>query len=52
MSGADRLHSRTTASVSDVVVDTILDRETEVNHYYSPQWKKLYFVHILLAVQV
>jgi hypothetical protein len=31
-----RLYSWTTASASDVVVDTIPDRETEVNHYYSP----------------
>jgi hypothetical protein len=34
------------------VVDTIPDRETEVNHYYSPQLKKSCFIHILLAVQV
>jgi hypothetical protein len=47
-----RLHSRTSAPASDVVVDTIPDRETEVNHYYSLQWKKSYFVHILLTVQV
>jgi hypothetical protein len=43
MSGASRLHSRTTASASDVVVDTIPDRETKVNHYYSPHWKKTVF---------
>jgi hypothetical protein len=43
MSGAGRLHSRTIASASDVVVDTIPDRETEINHYYSPQWKKTIF---------
>jgi hypothetical protein len=36
MSGAGRLHSWTTASASDVVVDTIPDWATEVNHYYSP----------------
>jgi hypothetical protein len=52
MSGAGRLHSQTSALASDVVVDTIPDREIEVNHYYSSQWKKLYFVHILLSVQV
>jgi hypothetical protein len=43
MPGADRLHSRTSAPASDVVVETIPDRETEVNHYYSPQWKKIIF---------
>jgi hypothetical protein len=44
MSGAGRLHSQTSAPASDVVVDTIPDRETEVNHYYSPQWKKSNFI--------
>jgi hypothetical protein len=38
-----RLHSQTTASASNVVVDTIPDQETEVNHYYSPHWKKIVF---------
>jgi hypothetical protein len=53
MSRAGRLHSRPTTTASDVVVDVIPDRETEVNHSYSPQLKKkTYFVHILLAVQV
>jgi hypothetical protein len=35
--------SRTTASASDVVVDAIPNRETEVNHSYSPQLKKIIF---------
>jgi hypothetical protein len=52
MSRAGRLHSQPTASASDVVMDAIPDRETEVNHFYSPQLKKSYFVHILLAMQV
>jgi hypothetical protein len=52
MSRVGRLHSWSTTSASDVVVDMIPDRETEVNHSYSPQLKKPYFIHILLAVQV
>jgi hypothetical protein len=43
MSRASRLHSRLTASASDVVVDAIPDRETEINHSYSPQLKKTIF---------
>jgi hypothetical protein len=53
MSRAGQLHSWTTASASDVIVDAIPDQETEVNHSYSPQLKKkIYFVHILLAMQL
>jgi hypothetical protein len=43
MSRVGRLHSRIIASASDVVVDMIPDRETEVNQYYSSQLKKKYF---------
>jgi hypothetical protein len=43
MSRVGRLHSWPTTSASDVVVDVIPDRETEVNHSYSPQLKKTIF---------
>jgi hypothetical protein len=42
MSRVGRLHSWPTAFASDVIVDVIPDRETEVNHCYSPQLKKPY----------
>jgi hypothetical protein len=43
MSRAARLHNRTTVCASDVVMDTIPDRKTEVNHYFSSQLKKSIF---------
>jgi hypothetical protein len=50
MSRAGGLHNCTISSGLDVVMDTIPDQEAELNQYYSFQLKKLYFVHILLAV--
>jgi hypothetical protein len=46
MSRADRLHSLPTTSTSDVVMDAISDRKTEVNHSYSPQLKKNHILFI------
>jgi hypothetical protein len=43
MSRAGRLHSRLTASASDVVMDAIPDWETEAKYSYSPQLKKIIF---------
>jgi hypothetical protein len=43
MSRADRLYSLIIASASDVIVDTIPDRKTEINQYHLSQLIKVYF---------
>jgi hypothetical protein len=52
MSRVGRLYSRIIASASDVVVDMIPDRETEVNQYYSSQLKKNIFSYFIGGVGV
>jgi hypothetical protein len=49
MSRGGRLHSQTTSSASDVVMDVIPDREIEINHSYSPQLIKIIFCSYFIS---
>jgi hypothetical protein len=44
MSRAIRLHSLCFASILDVILDMIPDRETELNHFHSSQLRLFYFI--------
>jgi hypothetical protein len=52
MSRAIGLHSLPFASDSDMVIDTIPDRETEVIHYHLSQLRFFLFIFHILMVHV